>query len=180
MTIAILTLFVIWTIITGYLAYKYFKFNENSSEILSGKLTHKLYKETNMMYLCCYRLYSTEFEKPKLFLIDTGATANFIREDLLQDIYPNYKKHIIDDTNVLTANGEITLNKLEKVPIKIKNMNSFETRIDFTVLNNTTSLDYLSEETGYDVIGILGSNFLKKNHCCLDFGSFKIIRYKWL
>lgn len=126
----------------------------------NSQTSNKIIRKKGLLYIQCFRIYGECFiDKPKLLLIDTGATANFIDEDLIRKIYPSYEKHLLYGDDVLTANGTLTLNTLVNVPLRVDNSDIEES---FTLLKQATTFEYLSQESGYDVIGIVGTKFLSK------------------
>lgn len=135
-------------------------------DILNLPMTKKLFKKTDCVYIPCYRVYGTQFETPVMFMIDTGATSNFISEKFLQEVYPDYIKHILLGDDVMSINGTVTLNKLTNVKLSLMNVNCED---EFSILDTQESLDYLSEECGYRIVGILGTGFLQKFRCKLNF-----------
>lgn len=131
-------------------------------------ITKKLFKKTGVLYLPCMKIYGAYFlDKPVLFLMDTGATSNFISESFIDQIYPQYKQYIELGDDVMSINGTTTLNKLVDVPFQVQP--SLKCKEHFSLLSQTDSLDYLSEECGYQVIGIVGTEFLKKYNFYLNF-----------
>lgn len=133
--------------------------------------------KNNIMYITCRRVYGTRFtQKPKLLIVDTGASSNFINKKFIQTIYPQYKDHILYGDDVLTANGSLTLNELIEIPMQIGN--NLDVSEDFTLLQDDEIFQHLSDETGLDVIGIVGFNFLQKHNYVVDCKNKLLYRHK--
>ena len=126
-----------------------------------------------MIYLKCDTFYGQYLSKPVIFLIDTGADSNYIAEKFIADYYSDYNKHVEFGDDVLSINGKMTLNKLLDVPIQFDN--GMKIKEHFTLLTETHSLDYLTKECGYDVVGILGTKFLEKYKVTINFNSLSLI-----
>lgn len=135
-------------------------------DILNFPMTKKLFRKTNCVYIPCNRVYGQHFDTPVMFMIDTGATSNFISSIFLQEVYPNYLDHVLLGDDVMSINGTVTLNRLTNVNFSLMNVACEDT---FSILETQESLDYLSEECGYRIVGILGTEFLQKFRCKLNF-----------
>jgi hypothetical protein len=129
--------------------------------------TFKLFRKTGIIYMKCTRLYGRYFDKPVLFLVDTGATTNFIRQSLIEEVYPQYEQHILYGDDVMSVNGTMTLNRIVDIPVHFSP--SLDCHISATLLTETNSLDYLSDECGSYVAGIVGTEFLKEHGVNIDF-----------
>lgn len=143
---------------------KHFVFNQNT---LFTSKTRRLFRKTGMIYIECIRLYGHYFQKPTLLIVDTGATTNFIREDLINMIYPQYKNKMLYGDDVMSVNGTMTLNKIVDVPVFLKP--ALACKIPFTLLTHTESLDFLSKECNNNVIGIIGTEFLQQHGIDMNF-----------
>lgn len=136
----------------------------------------RLYDKSKMLYLKCSTFYGQYLPKPVIFMVDTGADNNYISEKFVSEYYSDYNKHIELGDDVLSVNGKMTLNRLLDVPIQFDN--GMKIKEHFTLLTETHSLDYLTSECGYEVVGILGTNFLKKYKVTINFTSMSIIAPK--
>lgn len=146
---------------------QYFKTYVFKYNTFFTKKTSKLFRKTGIVYIECLRLYGCFFEKPLLFLVDTGATSNFIRQDVVENIDPDYIKHIEYSDDIMTVNGTMTLNRIIDVPAHFAP--SLKCKIPFTLLTQTESLQYLSSECKENVVGIIGTEFLKEHGININF-----------
>lgn len=140
---------------------------KKSGERFFNCQTKRLFKQTDMVYLQCNRMFGHYFQKPVLLLADTGANANFISESFIKSIYPQYKEHVLLGDDVMSVNGTMTSNEIVEVPLHI--IPDYENTEQFTLLQNTESFDYLSKESGYNVVGIIGTDMLRKLSSCINF-----------
>ena len=165
MKILCVTLFIVGLVIL--ILHNYFKNEEFKQQCCFNKETFRLFRKTNIIYIQCDRLYSHTFDKPVLFLVDTGATTNFIRQSLIEEIYPQYNQHVLYGDDVLSVNGTMTLNRMVDIPVHF--LPSLSCHISATLLTETASLDYLSNECNYHVVGIVGTEFLKEHEIDIKF-----------
>lgn len=153
--------------LTVLILQSYFKRKEFKTCKFITSLTRRLFRETNLIYIPCTSLYNHPLENNSVLLVDTGATTNFIRQSIIQYVYPDYNKHILYGDDVMSVNGTMTLNKMLDIPICIgENLNC---QIEATLLEHTESLDYLSKECECYVVGIVGTEFLKKHNIDIKF-----------
>lgn len=94
-----------------------------------------------------------------VMLIDTGANVNFIEEDIVKSCIPNYSKELEYDSDIMTIQGTLEMNKSLITTITIDNK---ELKDRFVVVDHSSTLDYIASDTDKNVIGIIGSEFMNK------------------
>lgn len=110
------------------------------------------------------------------FLIDTGATHNV----LFDFVY----EHLKDDVKLTNTNNQIMgiEGHYTETPIVEATFN-FEGIIctsTFSVLNASDAILNIQNETGIQIHGVLGMQFLMENKCVLDFDKQQISLGKWV
>lgn len=140
--------------------YKTVKIADN---LITVKKTYKRFKKE----FDKVGLIISEFEIDKVkynFLIDTGATKSCIDKSAAKNIHKvinqacgvDGKYHDVETTNV---------------ELKINNKKYFEI---FNVMDLKLLINNIKEDSGVDVIGIIGNDFLSKFKFNIDFENNKI------
>ena len=104
------------------------------------------------------------------FLIDTGATHNV----LFAYVYEHFKnefKVLEDKQNIMGIDGEY---KETPVIEATFNFEGTDYTSSFSVLNATDAIAQVQEETGVQIHGVLGIEFLIKNKWIIDFETYNI------
>lgn len=103
------------------------------------------------------------------FIIDTGSTHSILNENvaaILKDCI-NYigenKLHGIEGNKVSAQQGILNLN-----------INGKEYQQDFCFMTLGEAFASIKEESGIEIHGILGNNFLIANKWIIDYGKFEI------
>ena len=99
------------------------------------------------------------------FLIDTGATHNV----LFAYVYEHFKnefKVLEDKQNIMGIDGEY---KETPVIEATFNFEGTDYTSSFSVLNATDAIAQVQEETGVQIHGVLGIEFLIENKWIIDF-----------
>ncbi|MBM6865072.1 hypothetical protein H6A66_07815 [Bacteroides caecigallinarum] len=99
------------------------------------------------------------------FLIDTGSTHNILFSYVYEHFSDEFK--ILNNTqNIMGIEGEY-----KETPI-IEGTFNFEGKdytSTFSVFNATNAVVHIEEETGVQIHGILGIQFLIENKCVINF-----------
>lgn len=165
---------IIIIVILLILCYTVYNVKHLENLLKSGKLMYsfsKSYKMSKVPFLTF--TYTTDFEEQKelTFLIDTGANVNFILQNTIDDIKPDWKKDIEMDNDITTISGTIEQNK--SVPLLI-NLNNYEFEDRFVITNNNVAFEQMSSDYHKPIVGILGSEFLKKYNFDIDYKNLNI------
>lgn len=115
-------------------------------------------------------ILSSGKQKNICFLIDTGATHNV----LFDFVY----EHLKDDVKLTNGNNQIMgiEGHYTETPI-VEATFDFEGTLctsTFSVLNASDAILNIQNETGIQIHGILGMQFLLENKCILDFDKLQI------
>lgn len=112
-------------------------------------------------------LVMTNNDKKLKFILDSGSNGCHIDKNIL-DTLTIEKNEIVEKTNsVATGAGIINLSN-EKCILKLKLGNTiFE--VPFAVEDLSGPFNFIKEEDGIQIHGILGNNFLEANGWVLDF-----------
>lgn len=110
--------------------------------------------------------------KPHLtFLVDTGANFNSIFSFVCEGL-PDFFTPLGTENNMYGIEGNVVSNSMVKATIEFENTRS---ETVFSVLNADSVVKRLHEDNGFQLHGILGSQFLKANKWIIDFGKLEII-----
>lgn len=104
------------------------------------------------------------------FLIDTGATHNvlfdFVYEHLKDDVKP-----IKGSQQIMGIEGDCKEVHLVEAPF---DFDGYACTSTFAVMNVSKAVRQMQNETGIQIHGILGMQFLLANNCILDFNNFQM------
>lgn len=108
--------------------------------------------------------------KSLCFLIDTGATHNI----LFNYVYEHFKdefKYLDGKQNIMGIEGHY-----EETPIieATFNFEGIDYTSTFSVLDATDAIAQVQEETGVQIHGVLGVEFLMENKWIIDFETYNI------
>ncbi len=109
--------------------------------------------------------------EPVAFLVDSGANTNFISKEFLEQFKPDFKKYIRYSDDVMSINGTMVLNQALQLNL---NYNNTTLTDSFVVTENNPTFEYLSNEYGKKVVGIIGSELMRKYNFNIDFENLKI------
>lgn len=110
--------------------------------------------------------------KPHLnFLIDTGANQNVIFSFVYEGL-PDYFTLLDFEKSMYGIEGNVVSNRQAKAVIEFETTKAETT---FSILNADEVVQRLQVENGFQLHGILGSQFLKANKWIIDFGKLEII-----
>ena len=104
------------------------------------------------------------------FLIDTGATHNI----LFAYVYEHFKnefKVLKSKQNIMGIDGEYKETPVIEATFNFEGVDYTST---FSVLNATDAIAQVQEETGVQIHGVLGIEFLIKNKWIIDFETYNI------
>lgn len=104
------------------------------------------------------------------FLIDTGSTHN----TLFDFVYAHFKDEfkLLDSTcRTMGIEGHYKETPVIEATFKIEGVDYTST---FSVLNATDAIAQVQEETGVQIHGVLGIEFLIKNKWIIDFETYNI------
>lgn len=109
--------------------------------------------------------------KPHLnFLVDTDASHNaifsFVHEGL-----PNYFKELETERNTFGIEGKMVVYKEVKAMITFGDQPSDTI---FSIVQADEAIQYLQDQNGFQLHGILGIDFLTKNKWIIDFNNLQI------
>lgn len=115
------------------------------------------------------------------FLIDTGATHNVLfshvyeglKEELGDEFTEVFKKTIEEKQHIMGIEGSRTETPIVEATFNIEGIDYTSTFCIFDD-SNTNAMEQVQEETGIQIHGILGIQFLIENKWVLDFKNFKI------
>lgn len=115
-------------------------------------------------------IISIMIENKKInFIIDTGSTCNLIDSNIVE-----YFKDIVKPVGEYYINGiDGTKHKVDVVVIPLK----IEEKIfkqNFCVKPLLEAFKNIEKECGIQVHGLLGTDFLLKNKCIIDFKSMEV------
>ena len=109
--------------------------------------------------------------KPNLcLLIDTGATHNILFSFVLE-VYPSLFSTKNEETSITGIDGASIIGKQVNGTITIEQE---EVPVEFIVIDASTSISSIQDETGIQIHGILGIPFLTENRWILDFKNLTI------
>lgn len=128
------------------------------------KIIEKPLYENERIILVELKVKNTNFN----FLLDTGASDCIIHTKY-QNLFINTEKPIASD-ELQTGFGDKKQVDIYELPIFIDDW-MFINKFVFSEIN---ILDYISETTNKQVIGIIGMDFLLKTKAFLDFKNLKI------
>ena len=99
------------------------------------------------------------------FLIDTGATHNI----LFKYVYKHFKdefKHLDEKQNIMGIEGHYEETSIIEATFNFEGTDYTST---FSVLDATDAVMQVQEETGVQIHGVLGTQFLMENKWIVDF-----------
>lgn len=102
------------------------------------------------------------------FLIDTGANSNIINSRVIEDF--SYTP-IEGNVSMMGVEGKNQKGELVKFDFKFKNKYNMT---DIFQVTDIKGLDMIFSDTEFTVIGILGTPFLEKYGCIINFNDFII------
>lgn len=109
--------------------------------------------------------------KPSLcFLIDTGATHNIVFSYVYEDLSSHF-------STLSFSHRVIGIEGKESNVSQVKTTLSFddkETTVTFSVLEATSAVSKIQQESGIQIHGILGIPFLTQNKWVLDFNNLTV------
>lgn len=103
-------------------------------------------------------------DKDYIMLVDTGSDASYLDSNVLNKIQKNllgYQDEIVGGTGIKGKGSAVYEVKF--------NCGNKEFTEEFTENNFTHIFDFVQQNTGIRLSGILGTRFLVKNKCILDF-----------
>ena len=106
-----------------------------------------------------------------LFLIDTGSDRSIM--DIA--VYNHFKDKITNSEqgqNIITTNGKTSSTLTAQFTFTIDDSLKFSE--PFTCMNCSTGFNQIQKETGYQLHGILGTDFLVKHQWKIDFERLQI------
>lgn len=128
------------------------------------KIIEKPLYENNRIILVELKVKNTNFN----FLLDTGASDSIIHSKY-KDLFISNEKPVASD-ELQTGFGDKKQVDIYELPIFIDDW-MFINKFVFSEIN---ILNYISETTNKQVIGIMGMDFLLKTKAFLDFKNLKI------
>lgn len=121
-------------------------------------------------------LIAVEMEGEKLcLLVDTGATLNLLDKRVYEHFYKNKLVESSDHTYTISNFG---IDGVEKAAKRAELNFSFEDNLfttKFTIFDASTAFDKVEEESGIQIHGILGNEFLLENEWIIDFEKQAVI-----
>jgi len=102
------------------------------------------------------------------FIIDTGASMSMINECIIDEL----KKETIKGKPAYGIDGEYKETKATMLNLEYDGK---QYSCMFNVQNVTPFIKNVKEETGVDVAGLIGNNFMMQHKCCIDFSNQKIM-----
>lgn len=120
-------------------------------------------------------LYVTKGDHGLFFLVDSGASHNIIRKDVLEFFNEPAEKESINECVFLGIDGIEHKTTLSSFSFTL---NSIEHEENFQVLEDGNALDFqLDKETVLSVHGIVGVDFLIKYKFVIDFSTFTLRQF---
>lgn len=104
------------------------------------------------------------------FLVDTGASLNVIFS-FVYDGLPNFFTPLDSEMSTFGIEGNIVNNCQVKATIEFENTKA---ETVFTVLQADEVVQRLQDENGFQLHGILGSEFLTNNRWIIDYNKMEI------
>ena len=103
------------------------------------------------------------------FIIDTGASMSMINECIIEELNAELLEK---GKPAYGIDGEIKESKATRLNLEYegKSYNCL-----FNVQNVTPFVKNVKDETGVEVAGLIGNNFLMQHECCIDFMNQKIM-----
>lgn len=109
--------------------------------------------------------------KPHLtFLVDTGANFNSIFSFVYEGL-PDFFTLLDTENTMYGIEGHMVDTFQVKTTVEFENT---KTETVFSVLEADNVVQRLQEENGFQLHGILGSDFLKRNKWIIDYGKLEI------
>lgn len=112
-------------------------------------------------------LVMTNNDKKLKFILDSGSNGCHIDKNIL-DTLTIEKNEIVEKTNSVATGAGIINSSNEKCILKLK-LNNTIFEVPFAVEDLSGPFNFIKEEDGIQVHGILGNNFLEANGWILDF-----------
>ena len=101
------------------------------------------------------------------FILDSGSNGCHIDKSIL-DTLSVEKNEIVEKTSNIATGAGIIASSNEKCTLKLK-LNNTIFEVPFAVEDLSGPFNFIKEEDGIQVHGILGNNFLEANGWVLDF-----------
>jgi len=103
------------------------------------------------------------------FLIDTGATLNLIDKR----VYEHFKELLKKVGNISQIGIDGILNEAERVEISFKFENYPFTSL-FTIFDTSKAFDRVEKESGIQIHGVLGNEFLLEHKWIIDYEKLSV------
>ena len=107
-------------------------------------------------------------DKNICFLLDSGATLNLL-DKRVHDYFSKYK---LNDAMATTKISNFGIDGIETEVTRVELNFKFEKclfKAKFSIFDSSTAFDKVEEESGIQIHGILGNEFLLENEWILDY-----------
>jgi len=112
-------------------------------------------------------------DKNICFLLDSGATLNLL-DKRVHDYFSKYK---LNDAMATTKISNFGIDGIETEVTRVELNFKFEKclfKAKFSIFDSSTAFDKVEEESGIQIHGILGNEFLLENEWILDFQKLSV------
>ena len=102
------------------------------------------------------------------FLLDSGATLNLLDKR----VYDYFNKDKLNETKVATKISNFGIDGIETEVHRVEQNFKFENclfKAKFSIFDSAAAFDKVEEESGIQILGILGNEFLIENEWILDY-----------
>lgn len=114
----------------------------------------------------------TDGDKILAFILDTGSDSSHINRTVVKELgletFPIIPKE--GKVNVVSTGNGIMEASNERCRIKLS-LEGFDFNVEFSVENLDPVFNFIRENDGVQVHGILGTNFLRANNWTIDFAN---------
>lgn len=110
-------------------------------------------------------ILTTDNPKNLCFLIDTGSTNDVIF-DFVYKHFKDYFTHTTDSQNIMGIDGSLQPTIIVNAALRFDDLSY---KAPFVVLEANDAITQVQAETGIQIHGVLGTPFLLKNKCLIDF-----------
>ena len=112
-------------------------------------------------------------DKNICFLLDSGATLNLL-DKRVHDYFSKYK---LNDAMATTKISNFGIDGIETEAPRVEQIFKFENglfKTKFTIFDTSSAFNKVEEESGIQIHGILGNEFLLENEWILDFQKLSV------
>lgn len=119
-------------------------------------------------------LIAVEMEGNNLcFLVDTGATLNLLDKR----VYEHLNKNKVQESKPVDSITNFGIDGVETKAPRVEQIFKFENglfKTKFTIFDTSTAFNKVEEESGIQIHGIIGNEFLLENEWILDYQKLAI------